>query len=281
MTFQVVTLNQTGTASINSSSRANVILDYLKKPLSSPLSFFIIFLTAIGLGAAHALTPGHGKTLLAAYLVGERAKYREAISLGLVITFTHTFSVVIIGLLLITASHFLLTNNLIPIIEVIAGAAGLLLGLNLFLKRFRELRLSKEERAKKEAAHIHAHQYGLPHDHDEHSHHSSHHEHKQSKFGRLTLGISGGIVPCPEALTVLLLAIALHRAPLGLAIVLAFSLGLALVLVGLGIVLVTPQIGKWLRLNQKKSRVSELLPVLSAVVVTIMGIGLIYQAQFS
>jgi ABC-type nickel/cobalt efflux system permease component RcnA len=279
MTFQVGAVNESIKSKGNLTGQVNIVLDFLKKPLSSPFSFLIIFFIAVGLGAAHALTPGHGKTLLAAYLVGERAKYREAISLGLVITFTHTFSVIIIGLIILTASHFLVSNNLIPIIELIAGLSVLFLGSKLFLQRVKDLKVTDAGRESREQAHAHAHEHGLPHTHENTSHQIENRKIAGSRFGRITLGISGGIIPCPEALTVLLLAIALHKALLGLAIVFAFSIGLALVLVGLGLILVTPMIGNRLGTNQRNYNLSKFIPLISAIVVAVMGVWLILQSQ--
>ncbi|MBN9419695.1 MAG: sulfite exporter TauE/SafE family protein [Candidatus Eremiobacteraeota bacterium] len=179
-------------------------------------------LLAFGLGAVHALTPGHGKTIVGAYLVGSRGTVPQAILLGIVVTVTHTFSVILLGLACLFFFQKYLPPTLIPWIGVVSGFLMTLLGLTL---------ISGEV-----PSFIHHH-----HD-DEDGHHHHHHHHMPDKLtlgGLISLGITGGMVPCPEALAVLLTALALNKLAFGLLILLAFSSGLAAVLVAIGIVMVS------------------------------------------
>jgi ABC-type nickel/cobalt efflux system permease component RcnA len=250
---------------------APYLLDALRRPLTSPWALATLLLACAGLGALHALTPGHGKALLAGYLVGDRGTPRQAVALGVVITTTHTASVIGIGVITLLASRYVLPGVLVPTLELGAGLLVVALGVRLFARRWRE------------RGHGYDHPHLPDHGHDRDHSHDHHHSHDQepsargvsSKIALATMGVSGGIVPCPEALAVLLLAIAVHRTPLGLGMVVAFSAGLAAVLVVLGLVLVTPSLGRWLRLHSPGGRrVTFLLPLVSAAVVAALGLGM-------
>ena len=185
-------------------------------------------LLAFGLGAIHALTPGHGKTIVGAYLIGSRGTVPQAIFLGIVVTVTHTFSVILLGVACLFFFQKYLPPTLIPWIGVASGLLMTLLGLTLLSGDVPTF-----------IHHHHDDEDGHHHHHGPGGHH--HHHHMPDKLtlgGLLTLGITGGMVPCPEALAVLLTALALNKLMLGLLILLAFSGGLAFVLVLIGIVMV-------------------------------------------
>jgi nickel/cobalt transporter (NicO) family protein len=242
------------------------LLDLL---LDTRRGFWVLLLLAGGFGAAHALTPGHGKTLVAAYLVGERGTALHAVVLGLVTTVTHTGAVI-----LLAAGLLFLFPKAVPAqLQVTLGlASGLLvagMGLWLLLRR-----LSGG------ADHVHV---GGGHGHS-HSHGHSHgHAHALPAPGErvhwwdlIVLGMSGGIVPCWDALAMFGWAIGAQRLWLGLPLLLAFSAGLAsvLVVIGLGVVYVK---------GFATSRLGEggfirALPLVSAVLVTVMGLWLCYES---
>ncbi len=240
---------------------------FLYNPELSPLLAALALGLSVLLGGIHALTPGHGKTLVAAYLIGSRGTIKDAVTLGGIVTFTHTASVVVIGLLALLASQFIVPNLFVPLLEAASGALVLYLGLRLLWTRWRDYRHGAE----------HHHHHHHHHDDDDHAHHHHHDLPESVRLSDLlTLGISGGMVPCPEALGIMLIAIGLNRILLGLGLIVAFSFGLAAVLIAIGILLVRSK-----RLldgfGQAESRWQTLLPLVSAVVVTLLGVGIMVK----
>lgn len=235
---------------------------------------FVLFAlgTAIVLGMAHALQPGHGKTVVAAYLVGARGTARHAVFLGAIVTATHTAGVYALGIVTIFLSQYIVPERLYPILEVASGVLVLgigawLLGRRLFLAIRRSPHASHD--------HDHDHEHGPDHVHSHGGHAHSHGmPDRVSWRSLLALGVSGGLLPCPEALMVLLITIAAHRVLFGLLLIVAFSTGLAGVLVGFGLLLVYAR-GLFGHVNFSSSGlVPRLLPVASACVIVIAG-GLI------
>jgi ABC-type nickel/cobalt efflux system permease component RcnA len=235
----------------------------------------IALLVAVGLGAFHALEPGHGKTLVAAYLVGTRGTIWHALGLGLIVTMAHTAGVYLLGGVTLYASQYIVPERLYPWLGLFSGMMITVLGVALVLQRYRG----------KAVAHSHPHHgqgfHAHHHDHvHEHEHHHDHHSHPSataSLRGLLALGISGGIVPCPAALVVLLSAVALNRVGFGLLLIVSFSAGLAAVLIALGLLMVYARQfmsrfhgeGKW---------VNRWLPMASSAFIVAVGIGLTWQA---
>ena len=229
---------------------------YLYEPVLSPWLLVVGLGLSALLGGLHALTPGHGKTLIAAYLIGTRGTVKHAAALGAIVTFTHTASVMGVGLLALLASQLIVPDILVPGLEVCAGLLVVALGVRLVRERWR-LR-------------------GGGHDHD--------HQHLPTKVVKpsdlLAMGVSGGLVPCPEALGVMLIAIGLGRIALGLGLIVAFSFGLAAVLIVIGILLVRFR-GVLERLGKKQSSWRWWLPLVSAVIVTILGVGIVLKGLMS
>jgi nickel/cobalt transporter (NicO) family protein len=164
-------------------------------------------------GAAHALSPGHGKTIVTAYLVGRRGRLRDAAVLGGIVTLTHTIGVFALGLVTLALSQWIVPDTLYPWINLSAGVLVVAVGLSVLRAR---------------VAHVHHHHHD--HDHD--------HEHPITGRSLIAVGVSGGLLPCPSALVVLLAAISLHRLAFGLVLIVAFSTGLALSITGLGLLAV-------------------------------------------
>jgi nickel/cobalt transporter (NicO) family protein len=205
-------------------------------------------------GAAHALTPGHGKAIVAGYLVGSRGKPRHAVALGLIVTVTHTAGVFALGFVTLALSAFFVPEQLYPWLTLASGLLVVGVGGSVLIKRVRSRR-------------AHA---------GDHHHHHHDHDHGYGRGGLLGVGLAAGLLPCPSALVVLLSAIALHRVGLGLALIVAFSVGLAATITGIGLVAVLARraFGR-LRLDGPLVRT---LPAASALVVLAVGLGITLNA---
>lgn len=318
--------------------------DRIKELVNQPLTLqlaIVALVVSFVLGGLHALTPGHGKAIVAAYLVGSKGRVIDAIFLGVVVTITHTFSVIVLGIVMLVAQGFA-PEDIVPWLSLFSGV--LIVGIGAWLLT----RNMKQYYSGGVHSQAHGHQHPHPHDHshahdgghdhnhdhshahdDEHGHdddpshdhdhdhphtddhdhghdpshdhsHDDDHEHDHSHdhglthshggrthshavpsertgfWGLLSLGISGGIVPCVDALIGLLFAISLNKLVWGLIILCAFSFGLAAVLVAIGILMVMakPVIerftgeGVWL----------QRLPMISAAVVILLGAILVFKA---
>ena len=236
------------------------------------------------LGAVHALSPGHGKTVVGAYLVGSRGTPRHAAFLGLTVTVTHTAGVFALGLLTLFASRYIVPERLFPVLSLLSGALVAVIGFSLFGRRLRALLADLPDHTHKHIAGEHGHgPQGHTHSHDggkPHSHLPPGTNGMAIHWRNLlALGVSGGLLPCPSALVVLLSAVALHRVGYGLLLVVAFSIGLAATLTGIGLAFVYA--GRWLtgfRSIQKAESLRLVLPILSALVVACLGVAICYQA---
>ena len=243
-----------------------------RKEISFGFALIAAFVAA-GLGALHAMEPGHGKTIVAAYLVGSKGTARHALLLGIIVTVSHTAGVYLLGAVTLYAQKYIMPDRLYPFLSVISGVLIAGMGIYILLKRLMGDDFSH--------SHVHGpggHSHGL----FWHSH-SPEVEHgegevtppvadgaKLSKRQLLVLGITGGMVPCPAALVVLLSAVALHRVGFGLFLIVAFSLGLAAVLIGMGLVAVYA--GRLLSRVPVEGKVIRMwIPAASAAMITILG----------
>jgi len=227
-------------------------------------------------GGFHALSPGHGKAIVGAYLVGSRSKVHHALVLGLTVTLTHTIGIFALGLLMLGTSQFVLTEAVFPWLNVMSGVLVTGIGLNLLIQRSRSSQIFQTSiSGQGHHHHDHDHDHDRNHDHG-HSHLPPGADGSITWSSILALGISGGLLPCPSALVVLLSAIALGRIGFGLALVSAFSLGLAGVLTAIGLTLVYAK--DWFeRLPIQASR-SRFFPAMSALFVTLIGLGITTKA---
>lgn len=261
----------------------------------------LLLAAAFGWGALHALSPGHGKAMVAGYLAGSRGKPRHAVALGLTVTATHTASVFALGLVTLAASQYILPEQIYPWLGVASGAMIVGVGLWVMASRFRRWRAMRAEVIGGEAAqghwhadehehpHPHGHSHGHDHDHSHdhgHSHgHGQHHHHHGDAPIRarelLGLGVSGGLVPCPSALVVLIAAISQHRLGFGILLILAFSFGLAATITAIGLATIW---GKRLiaQLRPERrlfgGRITGALPALSAGVIVVAGVLIALRA---
>ncbi|MFW8600200.1 sulfite exporter TauE/SafE family protein [Desulfobacterota bacterium M19] len=256
-------------------------------------SDLMLYSGAIILGALHAFEPGHGKTLIAAYMIGTKGRAVDGILLGLIVTFTHTFSVIILGIAAKLLAHSYSEIQLHAWLGLGSSAIILIVGIWML-----------KQRLSRNSSHNHIHLFGsghIHHDHLQHSHehshehshtltdhehshthpHPHHHDHQDqqntavtpaeryNKWNLLLLGISGGLIPCPAAIATLLAAIGAGKIAKGLTVTLFFSLGLGLVMMTIGLILsqasrLTEKIGG----NQELSR---RLGIFSALIIISLG----------
>ncbi len=270
--------------------------------LTLPVVLFLL-LAAVFWGALHALGPGHGKTVVAAYLVGSRGTARHAVLLGLTVTATHTAGVYLLGFVTLFASHFIVPERLYPILSLFSGLVVTGMGMSLLIGRLRASgtwpfgRRAHDHPGRTAGAdHAHsdgdeqpsgAHDHPHGHDHGAHSHGHGGRAHSHSIPGDdgrpvtwrnlVALGIYGGMIPCPTAIVVLLTSISLNRVAFGLGLVVAFSFGLAVVLVGIGIALVYA--GRAMARVKVNRAIVQLVPVLSAAAVITVGVLITLRAM--
>lgn len=191
---------------------------------------FLYYLTAFGLGAAHALEPGHGKTLVAAYLTGTRGNIRDAVLLGLLVTVFHTLSVFLLGITGVFLLKSLLNEQeaLFQSLEILSGVIIFGIGTLVFWRRF-VLDKSPNE-CECHIHHTHDPDQRKPIPKDIHS--------LKEVIG---LGLASGISPCPIALGALIASITIggfQKLPEALIYLMIFSMGLGMVLVVIGLTLV-------------------------------------------
>lgn len=263
--------------------------DYLSRMLTRrdiPFDVMLIGLAvAFAFGALHARSPGHGKTMVAAYLVGSRGTMKHAAFLGAMVTLTHTISVFLLGLVTLAFAKYLAPETLVTWLGAVSGISIVAIGASLFYKRLRTLRAPVRPHHHHHHDHAHDHEHHHHHDHA-HAHDPHHdHDHDHGPHGHshvpegevslrslIALGASGGLVPCPSALVLLLISISLGHIGLGLLLLVSFSLGLAGVLMAIGMMVIYAK--KWLPDPVKTSRhpLFRLVPVLSAFVIVCVGL---------
>jgi nickel/cobalt transporter (NicO) family protein len=243
----------------------------------------LLLLSAFAWGAFHALSPGHGKAMVAAYLVGTRGTARHAVALGATVTVTHTAGVFALGAVALLLSQYVLPEQLYPWLNLVAGALVLIVGASVVRARLRT-----------------RHHHGHHHHHHHHDHHGvapgeSHghghrhapggrheHGHRHAPEGRpswrgvLAMGAAAGLIPCPSALVVLLGAIAQGEVALGMLLIVAFSAGLAATLTALGLGVVYA--GRALSHLPVPGRLAAALPTVSALLIVGVGVVLTVQA---
>jgi ABC-type nickel/cobalt efflux system permease component RcnA len=273
--------------------------------------WFIVAMLGIfaGMGALHAIQPGHGKTLVAAYLVATGGTPRDAMTLAGIVTATHTLSVYALGMLTLLASEWFLPSRVIPVLSVVSGLLVAGLGAMMLWKSLGRWRRPGVEPDHGHHLCQHDQEYSHVHDHDHGHHHHDHGHLTDEEHARLhaaeidqvfierngqrrvsfrqlaVLGVSGGIAPCPDALAILLLSAGIGQAAFGMVAIVAFSVGLAAVLVafGIGVALLRPVIGRLLNREGRDrgfagaalDRLVVVSPVVSALVVLGLGVAML------
>lgn len=275
---------------------------------ASPKLVALALGVAFVLGALHGLSPGHGKTIVSAYLVGSRGTVAQAMLLGLVVTITHTSSVLLLGALCMTVFDRGVPPGLLPWLGAASGLLVSGMGVWMLCDAVRRLRAPRPKMTMRvievakplktglaplsRQAHTHDHAHHPTHDHGHdhahgaglvHSHGGRSHSHalpeRVTLWSLVTLAVSGGLVPCPDALAVLLAAIGMNRLAFGLLIIVAFSAGLAAVLMALGILAVVA--GRMLDRFSPGRGTLDRVAVASYVIVTLLGLGIALQALVS
>lgn len=279
----------------------------ISAPKVSPRVAVLALLGALLLGAVHALSPGHGKTIVGAYLIGSRGTPRHAAFLGLTVTITHTLGVFALGFATLYASRFIVPERLFPILSLLSAVLVLGMGIALLVQRARFARVALSAgsapvttfhpiapatiapmaptlggtrgfiyapTAQQPDATMHSHGGGPMHSHLPPGAGGE----KISFRSLLALGISGGLVPCPSAMVLLLAAVALNKTAYGIVLVVAFSVGLAITLMLVGLAFIYAR-NRLSRQGARRSRWSDLLPVMSAAAITLVGIALCVAAM--
>ncbi len=254
------------------------------------------------LGGMHALEPGHGKTVVAAYLVGSKGTKRDAVFLGLVVTFTHTFTVILMAIAAkyVSTRIDLTEEAMHGYMGIIGGSIILFVGAWMLIQRLRgkdpfhfhlhphghHHHHNHSHNHEDAPGHVHSHGHDHSHSHhehdhdhlDDHHHHNGHHHHAtsgKSGFWQLfLLGLSGGVVPCPAAIAILIAAIGAGKIGEGLTYILLFSLGLAIVLISIGLFVVSA--GRIAGRFLDSKRFAQKISVASAAIIVIIGIVTLY-----
>ena len=227
-------------------SETRILTSFLDNKSIRPGMIVIGLLTAFVLGAFHALGPGHGKAMVAAFLAGSKGTLLTVVQLGTIITSTHVFSVIILGVISLFLSRYFLVQDFIPWIGV---ASGLLIFIAGYILLARKALF----------------------------HHEHNHSHDQPdintalKFRDIaTLGIAGGMIPCPSAMVILLFAVAVNQILFGLLLIISFSLGLVSVLIFIGICIIKAS-GFLEKFDTANSWIQR-LPVFSAGIIMVLGL---------
>jgi len=283
--------------------------DLITRQKVNPIALIGILSLAFAFGASHALLPGHGKTVMAAYLVGTKGRPIDAVLLGVIVSIMHTFSVLVLGLLLFQLNHEVRVDQFYPQLTLASGALAIAFGVWLLVTRLRTMRRNDalrralhehEHEHEHELAHVHsggspppriqpasstepAHGSASGHDHDHGDHAGGHghhhgpggHTHELpedvaplSRKGLVVLATSGGIVPSPSAVIVVVAAFSLGRIALGLTLIAAFSVGLAATLTAVGLTLV---FGRTAFERRFPNRSLRYLPLAGALALIVAG----------
>jgi nickel/cobalt transporter (NicO) family protein len=257
------------------------------------LEGLLYLMTSFWLGAVHAATPGHGKTIAASYIVGVRGRPVDALVLGVFVTLSHTSGILLVGVLATLGSAWLIPQRVEAYLAVGTGILVVGIGCWMLRAQMQVLALAHARRdsmdadsdvpAREERAHDHRHAHGMhaqgpgaptPHYHSHgwgraHSHDiEANPQARPSLAMLLGLSVAGGFLPDPGALAILLSAIASGKLVLGLFTVLVFSLGFASVLVVVGVV--AAQVGQRV-LTWLSSRWISAVQIGAALVIIVVG----------
>ncbi|MEU6346797.1 hypothetical protein ABZ883_38270 [Streptomyces sp. NPDC046977] len=268
--------------------------------------FWVVLVVALGVGAAHAVAPGHGKSITAAYLVGTRGRAKDAVRLGVIVATMHTFSVLVLALLWVgVSSTAVSTRTATAWMQAAAGAVVAIVGVGLVYRHFRDRRRSHGHGHEHGHAHghghshgpdhghSHGHAHGHDHTHDHHSHdtavqdetaHAHHHVEQLtnpwSRQGLTALALSGGLLPSPSAFLIFVSGLLTGRALGALAIVITFGVGMAVTLTGVGVATIRgfSFVEGHFRGRSATAKLRSWTPVLAGVAVVTAGCFYIFSA---
>jgi nickel/cobalt exporter len=282
------------------SRRTRQLVGAISSPTVEPSVAFLTLLGALVLGAVHALSPGHGKSIVGTYLIGSRSTPRHAVFLGFTVTVTHTLGVFALGFATLYASRFIMPERLFPVLSLVSALLVFGMGITLLIQRGRSARealsaavsglptfhaitpmasvpgttrhFALAPNAQYLDATLHSHGGGPMHSHLPPGASGE----KITWRGLLALGVSGGLVPCPSAMVLLLAAVAMNKTAYGMLLVMAFSVGLAITLTLVGLAFLYAR-NRFTRPGAT-SRWTRLMPVLSAAAITVLGAALCFGA---
>jgi len=241
----------------------------------TPLIGLLGVVLALALGAGHSALPGHGKTVMAAYLAGKHGRPRDALVVGATVTFTHTGGVIVLGLLLTTAAG-VAGEVVLSWLGVASGVLVAAVGTTMLVTTLR--------RGAPGHHHSHDHDHHHHHGHDHDHHHDHHHPHPTRsgrRLGLVGMGVAGGLVPSPSALVVLLGAIGLGHTWFGVLLVAAYGVGMAGTLTAAGLLLIRLRNRFAARPRRALARIMRVVPTGSAVLVLCVGLGLAGRAALA
>ncbi|MDL1894651.1 hypothetical protein FBQ82_00115 [Anaerolineae bacterium CFX7] len=247
-------------------------INFIQRTLQSSAVNPILGLSALGaaflIGALHALTPGHNKTLTGSYLVGSRARLRDAVLLGATTALSHTASALVIGILAVSTIGQLVSTQYLQWVGIPSGFLTMALGLYLIWKNTRGGHTHEDH------PHSHPHEHPHPHSHDhDHPHDHSHPAPDTITLGGLfVMGLMHGIVPTIDALAIILVALSVSQIALGVGLVIAYSVGIAGVLIAVGALFLRAQ--RVIVDNPRFERLADRATLLAAVVVILFGLSL-------
>jgi len=228
---------------------------------SNPLLFVAATLLIFVGGGLHAITPGHGKSLMGVYLLGKRkGKFSDVLLITSSITFTHTIAIFLLGFIFLALEQAMSINQVLPYFEKVSALIVIFLSINLILNGYRNYQ------------HMKAHMHG-------HDHHHEHHHDQIKIHGKkdlLLVGVSGGILPCIDAFAILTLAVGAGKILLGIFLVVIFSLGLAATITLLGYALIH---GKdKLKLEERFGKTAEIYgPIVSGSLILLLALRLLFK----
>jgi nickel/cobalt exporter len=225
-----------------------ILADFASRPDLSAGLIALMIAAAILVGAVHALGPGHGKSLIGAYLVGSGGTLRQAVAVGAAVSVMHTASVLGLGVLVLSAERLFAPERVYPWLGLVSGLVALGLGAALLVSRLHAL----SERRR-------------------HGHDHPHPARPLSRRGLIALAFAGGILPSPSALVVLLGSVSIGRTAIGLVLIAAFSVGLAASLVAVGVVAIH---ARHIATRRLPTGLIRLAPVVSAGCIALVGVAL-------
>ncbi|GAA3744509.1 hypothetical protein GCM10022225_30220 [Plantactinospora mayteni] len=262
-------------AVIQGAGLADRLQGLVSAPGVPPLAFALAFLA----GAGHAVAPGHGKSLAAAYLVGSRGRIRDAAWLGGSVAVMHTLSVLVIAVAwtFLSLADVVRLPQLTTWLELVAGLLVVATGLWLVRRHLHRHPHTHDHAHPHSPDHDHDHPHSHDHGHDHGHPHSHGHQHEYGKRpGLVLLGISGGLTPSPAAFLVLVTGLFIGRAGFALLLVLTFGIGMAVVLFGVGLLAIAGNsvVIRGARSSGLLRQATRVAPVLAAAGITVFGVGL-------